>query len=215
MSRTTKFGPGGNTSANSGNYNFNKYQGNQGIGATSISNYIVLKRRATFCKNTCPSPAIIIPTQTTLVYSISQGNSFNWGGFTFILNTDLPPFSYSANITDVPTDPIPNNSSLINTTIGNSVAAIAPNAFQNYASLTSIIIPSSVTSIGAGAFQGCSSLISITLPTNNLFTTIGPNTFKDCVSLVSIIIPESVTSISASAFEGCINLESIPQLPAP
>ena len=216
MSRSTKFGPGGNTSANSGNYNFNKYKGNQGIGATSISNYIALKRLAAFCKNNCPTPpTIIITTQTTLVYSTSQGNSFIWGGFTFILNTALTPFSYSANITYIPTDPIPNNSSLSNTTIGNSVTAIAANAFQGYTSLTSIIIPSSVTSIGPGAFQGCSSLISITLPTNNLFTTISPNTFRDCILLVSIIIPVSVTSISNSAFEGCINLQSIPQLPAP
>jgi hypothetical protein len=215
MSRTTKFGPGGNTSANSGNYNFNKYKGNQGIGATSISNYIALKRLAAFCKNNCPTPTIIPPTITTLVYSTSQGNSFIWGGFTFILNTALPLYSYSANITYIPTDSIPNNSFLRNTTIGNSVTAIASNAFQNYTSLRSIIIPSSVTSIGPGAFQGCSNLISITLPTNNLFTTISPDTFKDCISLVSIIIPVSVTSISDSAFEGCINLESIPQLPAP
>jgi len=49
MSRSTKLGPGGN----SGNYNFNKYKGNNGTGATSLSNYNALKRLAIFCKNDC------------------------------------------------------------------------------------------------------------------------------------------------------------------
>jgi hypothetical protein len=49
MSRSTKLGPGGN----SGNYNFNKYKGNKGTGATSLSNYNALKRLASFCKNDC------------------------------------------------------------------------------------------------------------------------------------------------------------------
>jgi hypothetical protein len=59
MSRSTKLGPGGN----SGNYNVNKYKGNNGIGATSLSNYSALKRLASFCKNDCnitvnaPAPA--------------------------------------------------------------------------------------------------------------------------------------------------------------
>jgi hypothetical protein len=54
MSRCTKMGPGGNTTTNSNNYNFNKYNGG-GIGASSIANRNAKNKVASFCKTGCTS----------------------------------------------------------------------------------------------------------------------------------------------------------------
>ena len=98
MSRSTKLGPGGN----SGNYNFNKYKGNKGVGATSLSNYNALKRLASFCKNDCNITAnittetIVSIPETILQYNISNGPSFTWAGATFVYNNALPYYSYTS-----------------------------------------------------------------------------------------------------------------------
>jgi hypothetical protein len=209
MSRSTKLGPGGN----SGNYNFNKYKGNNGIGATSLSNYSALKRLASFCKNDCnitanitTSTIVSIP-ETILQYNISNGSSFTWSGATFVYNNALPYYSYTSFVTSIPAIRVPLNTNLINAKIGNLVTTIGFQAFSGCTSLTSITIPNSVTTIGTQAFQSCSSLTSITIP--NSVTTIGLSVFSGCRALTSITIPNSVTVLNSNLFSGCFSLTSI------
>jgi hypothetical protein len=61
MSRSTKMGPGGNTTTNSNTSIFNKYTGQSGIGASSISNRHAKNRLANFCNPRCPPPPISTP----------------------------------------------------------------------------------------------------------------------------------------------------------
>lgn len=53
--RSTKFGAGGNTTCNTSQYIYNKYNpGQSGVGASSIANRRAKNRLATICKgNTC------------------------------------------------------------------------------------------------------------------------------------------------------------------
>jgi hypothetical protein len=207
MSRSTKLGPGGNTIANGGKYNFNKYRGQHGIGATSISSYYALKRLASFCKSDCVNLQTL--PKTIIQYNTSQGNSFIWDTQTFILDSSLPNFSYVASITSIPSTPIPFSNYLINVNIGNNVTTIGDYAFQNCSALTSLIIPNSVTSIGAIVFKSCTSLTSLTLPTNSSFTSISNYAFLDCNALTSLTIPNSVTTIGDAAFINCSALTSL------
>ena len=187
MSRSTKLGPGGNTIANSGNYNFNKYKGQSSIDTTSISNYYALKRLASFCKSDCADLQTL--PKTIIQYNTSQGNSFIWDTQTFILNSSLPNFSYVATITSIPATPVPSPNYLINVNIGNNVTSIGTNAFQNCSALTSLTLPNSVTTIGIYAFGGCSELISLRIP--NSVTTIGQLAFFGCSKLTTVYISQS------------------------
>ena len=65
---------------------------------------------------------------------------------------------------------------------GNSVSAIADEAFSGAKNLKTITIPNSITSIGDSAFEGCTELTSITIPDN--ITNIGAKAFSECKSLV-------------------------------
>ena len=170
------------------------------------------------------------PNTTILQYNSFQGNSFNWGGVIFTLNTvfGLPPNSYIATTTSIPATQVNGFANLTNVTIGNSVTIIGANAFNQSntkslinsvtftptssvtsigfcafsanTALTSIIIPNSVTSIGASAFAGCYQSLA-TVTIGNSVTSIGASAFFECTGLTSIIIPNSVTSLGASAFD--------------
>ena len=209
MSRATKLGPGGTITTNNGYYNnYNKYNGQRGIVVSNISNHNALKRLASFCQRDCigsqtipiiPETIPIIP-ETILHYNTTQGTSFIWSGVTFILNTTLTSFSYSATITSIPAIQVPSRTNLINVTIGNLVTTIGNNAFFNCIALKSIIIPNSVVTIGNTAFFSCSALTYITIP--NSVITIGISAFQR-LQTRSITIPNSVTSIGASAFRQC------------
>jgi hypothetical protein len=52
MSRSTKMGPGGNTTTNGYTYIFNKYKGH-GVGVSSISNRNAKNKLASFCNTGC------------------------------------------------------------------------------------------------------------------------------------------------------------------
>ena len=100
-----------------------------------------------------------------------------------------------------------NCTSLVNTTIPDSVRYIGKKAFEGCTSLKEINIPDSVLEIGKYAFEGCTSLKNIKIP--NSVTTIGEWAFKGCMSLVGINIPDSVTIIGSGAFLGCELLTDI------
>lgn len=68
-------------------------------------------------------------------------------------------------------------------------------------------IPQSIIAIADNAFSGCETLAAITIP--NSVTTIGNSAFHWCTGLTTLTIPSSVTSIGGSAFSGCYRLTSI------
>ena len=144
---------------------------------------------------------------TILRYSTDQGPSVVWDEYTFIRNTNLPNYSYTAVLTSIPSSAIPSPEEVIGVTISNVVISIGAYAFAECTSLESITIPNSVTSIGNSAFTLCTSLESITIP--NSVTSIGVSAFEGCSLLESITIPNSVTSIDESAFFGCSILVSV------
>ena len=101
----------------------------------------------------------------------------------------------------------PNDNSIKEYTIPNSVTSIGDYSFDNCSSLTSITIPNSVTNIGSRAFSDCKSLANLTIAES--VKSIGIGTFAGCTSLKNVRIPDSVTSIGESVFNGCTGLTSI------
>ena len=154
---------------------------------------------------------IVVPPSIILQYNALQPATFTWGAETFILDANLPNYSYTATATttSIPASQVPGFAQLIQVTIGSSITTIGNNAFFNSALLTSITIPDSVTSIGDIAFDGCTSLATVTFSPTSTLATIGNQAFLVCSALTSITIPDSVTSIGTSAFEGCTAMTSI------
>lgn len=93
------------------------------------------------------------------------------------------------------------------TIAGNTVVAIAENAFQAKKTLTSVVIPNSVSSIGRYAFYECSNVTSLTL--SNTIAKISDGAFMYCLKLAELNIPDSVTSIESQAFANCNELATI------
>ena len=154
---------------------------------------------------------IVVPPSIILQYNALQPATFTWGAETFILDANLPNYSYTATATttSIPASQVPGFAQLIQVTIGSSITTIGNNAFFNSALLTSITIPDSVTSIGDIAFDGCTSLATVTFSPTSTLATIGSSAFVSCIQLATVTIPDSVSSIGTSAFEGCSALTSV------
>lgn len=149
---------------------------------------------------------------TILVYSVSQGPSFTWGGITFYLNTTLntilEPYCYTANTTFIPDSQVPGFDALTFVLIGNLVTNISAGAFSGCTALTNILLLPSVTSIGDSAFLGCTALTDIEMIFSSL-TSIGNNAFSGCTNLNDFIFNSSLISIGNNAFNNCTALTSV------
>ena len=165
------------------------------------ANYVIPQPASRFRQNNvAPSPYVIPPNTTILVYNTSQGSNFLWDSVTFTLDTNLPQYSYTAITTFIPGSQVPSSNNLTSVTIGNIVTTIGNSAFQQCSNLPSVIIPDSVTSIGNSAFERCFGLTSVTI--GNSVTSINRALFYLCTSLTSLIIPNSVTSIGREVILG-------------
>ena len=90
---------------------------------------------------------------------------------------------------------------------GQTIIALATEAFADCTALQSITLPDSIIYAGARAFNGCTALEEATIGSG--FTLINDGTFSGCSSLQSITIPNSVTSINTSAFADCTSLTNV------
>jgi hypothetical protein len=124
---------------------------------------------------------------------------------------------------------VPNKSTLVNATIGNSVYSIGGNCFQDCRNLTFIDIPTSVTNFANdclsytglnyinipssisllpnSCFRNCSNLSSVSIPIS--VTSLGVECFQACQNLPLITIPSSVISIGIGCFASCPNLITV------
>ena len=166
------------------------------------ANYVIPQPASRFRQNNvAPSPYVISPNTTILVYNTSQGSNFLWDSVTFTLDTNLPQYSYTAITTFIPGTQLPQSrNNLTGVKIGNIVTTIGNSAFLSCSNLPSVIIPDSVTSIGNSAFERCVGLTSVTI--GNSVTSINRALFYLCTSLTSLIIPNSVTSIGREVILG-------------
>jgi hypothetical protein len=151
-----------------------------------------------------PPTLSISPTLTILVYNTNQGPTIDWYGVIFTLNTNLPNFSYTADITSTPIILLsPFSSELFRGPL------IERNTLPFSDNLIGVTIGNIVTSISISAFEGCTNLNSVTFTPTSILESIGNNAFADCTSLTSVVIPNSVTSIGGSAFANCTSLVSV------
>ncbi len=88
---------------------------------------------------------------------------------------------------------------------GNTITAIADNAFKKKSSIGSFILPDGITRIGNNAFEGCTNL-QTTIPSS--VSIIGDSAFKDCYAL-NTQLPSSLTQLGASAFYCCRSMTSV------
>ena len=95
-------------------------------------------------------------------------------------------------------------SGLTSVAMPDSVAYVAPYAFEDCSGLRHVAMGNGVTSIGNGAFNGCSGLTSIMIPSS--VKTIADYAFLGCSLLGNVSIPRSVTAIGNYAFRDCTSL---------
>lgn len=88
---------------------------------------------------------------------------------------------------------------------GNTITAIADNAFKKKSGIGSFILPDGITRIENNAFEGCTNL-QTTIPSS--VSIIGDSAFKDCYAL-NTQLPSSLTQLGASAFYCCRSMTSI------
>ena len=86
---------------------------------------------------------------------------------------------------------------------GETVTAIAPNAFENR-NIKSVYIAGSVKSIGTEAFLKCKELTSVTLAEG--VQSIGDKAFYECRDLTNIYFPVSLKTLGDSLFTSLENL---------
>lgn len=102
-----------------------------------------------------------------------------------------------------------NNTIVGGTTYNNSAV------FNNCTSLIKTTIPNSVTSIGHSVFSDNTNLTKFNSFVNgeliipNTVTHIYNYAFQNCSGLTSVIIPSSVTTIDTYAFDGCSGLTNV------
>ena len=101
----------------------------------------------------------------------------------------------------------PNNYSLKEVEIADSVTQIGHSSFELCLGLESVILSNSLKEISDASFRGCISLKSFSLPGG--VTTIGSSSFSSCTALKTLVIPSSVKTIKEDAFSniGDLTLE--------
>ncbi len=92
---------------------------------------------------------------------------------------------------------------------GNTVTAIAPNAFHGNDMITSLYVPRGVKYVGKSAFNYCTDLKSIKL--SDIVEFIGDMAFANCTKLSNIKLGDSIETIVTTAFKDTtyINNEKI------
>ena len=195
--------------------------GSYGSIESGLKNEYVLKFKDNETKNVIKKSGIIGSnstknakppiTKTILTFSDNQvGQFFEWSETYWTMDFSFQPnISYTNYIEDITRlgGIFPYPDKLISVQVGNTITAIAKDAFKNCINLSSVSIPYSVRSIGIEAFRGCISLVSITLPYS--VNSIGIRSFADCESLTDVTLPTSGTTIEYRAFAGCTSLKII------
>ena len=153
---------------------------------------------------------LTIAARADFTYTTSGGNA-TITGYTGTPPADLTiPATLGGNtVTAIASDAFINNTVITSVTFAppSSVTTIGEGAFFGCGSLASVMIPTSVSVIGSGAFYYCVSLTGVTISAG--VTSVGVCAFVDCTSLTSLTFPASVTDIGDGAFEGCTKLASI------
>lgn len=90
---------------------------------------------------------------------------------------------------------------------GQTVTAIADNAFSGCDGISTVILPETVTAIGDYAFSSCHDLRGIYIPGS--VQAIGVYAFADCDSLEAIYLPGTLEELGHGALDSCDGLNFI------
>lgn len=101
----------------------------------------------------------------------------------------------------------PQDRTLENYTIPDTVKTIGKSAFSEAIYLHSVSIPEGVTTLEDFAFSTCYSFEDITLPES--LTYIGDYAFQSCYKILYLYIPENVSHIGTKLFNNCDNLIAV------